>query len=111
MSIFDFDTFLDQAPKAPGYEPIGRIYKNAFGVDEVIRLHKNYWDYVDWLVDSQGIEIQEWIIGCDMNRDNKPLSENVMEWLYWDENAIVIAMVTLRRRPTHLSVMKNDHFN
>jgi hypothetical protein len=79
-----FNLFLDSAPKSEGYEVIGRTYKNAFGVDEIITLHQNYWDYVDWLV-GKGIDIQEWIIECDKNRDDKSLSENLMEWLYWDE--------------------------
>jgi 3-methyladenine DNA glycosylase AlkD len=84
MSHEAFELFLDSAPKSEGYEVIGRTYKNAFGVDETIILHKNYWDYVDWLVEN-GIDIQEWITECDKYRDDKPLSENFMEWLYWDE--------------------------
>ena len=84
MNQYEFEQFLTSAPKSGGYEPVGRTYRNAFGIDEVVVLHKNYWIYVDWLVDH-GIDIQEWITECDKHREDKTLSENFMEWLYWDE--------------------------
>lgn len=79
MDQYQFETYLRQHHKSPSSEPFGRTYKNASGLDEIIVLPQNYWDYVDWLV-KYGIEIQEWITECDKHRDDKTPSENFMEW-------------------------------
>ena len=75
---------LEGTPAHSDYEPVARIYKNAFGIDETIILHQNYWNYFDWLI-KQGEDMDEWVQECDLYRDDKSLSENLMEWLYWDE--------------------------
>ena len=84
MNQHEFEQYLQRHHTSHAHEPMGRNYKNAFGIDETIILPKNYWEYVDWLVDN-GIDIQEWITECDKHRDEKTLSENFMEWLHWDE--------------------------
>ena len=38
-----------RTPNAPGYDLIPRRYPNAKGVDEIIILTRNYWEYADWL--------------------------------------------------------------
>lgn len=84
MNQHEFEEYLHRHTKSPSSAPTGRTYQNVFGQDEIIVLPLNYWDYVDWLV-KHGIEIQEWITECDKHRDDKTLSENFMEWLWWDE--------------------------
>lgn len=68
----------------PDYEATGRMLKNAFGMDELIVLHKNYWIYFDWLAE-QGQDMTEWVVECDKHRGATCLGESLMEWLYWDE--------------------------
>ncbi len=84
MSQHEFEQYLDQHSHIPNHEPVGKVYQNAFGMNETIVLPNSYWTYVDWLVEH-GIDIQEWITECDKHRGNKTLSENFMEWLWWDE--------------------------
>lgn len=85
MNQYDFEAYLRKHTKSASSEPVGRTYKNAFGVDEIIVLPRNYWNYVDWLNTRLEVDIQDWIVECDKHRDDKTLSENLMEWLYWDE--------------------------
>lgn len=84
MDQYNFEKYLDQQPKLQGTEAEGRIVKNAFDVDERVVLPANYWRYVDWVVETVGEDMDAWIKRCDMYRDDKTLSENLMEWLYWD---------------------------
>ena len=56
-----------KTPNAPGYDVIGRAYKNAKGVDEIIHLQRSYWDYVEWLESMTEIKFADWVIHCDNN--------------------------------------------
>lgn len=85
MNQYEFEQYLYRHHKSDSTEPTGRVYKNAFGSDEIIVLPRNYWDYVDWLTNVADVDMQEWVVECDKYRDDKTLSENLMEWLYWDE--------------------------
>ena len=51
----------------PDGEWIGRNVKNAFGIDEVIRLPQSHWKHFDWLA-SIGADMDEFTMGCDVNR-------------------------------------------
>lgn len=84
MNLYDFEQFLDRQPKLKGTETLGRFVKNAFGIDERVVLPKSYWQYVDWLVAEQNINVEAYIIDCDKERGELTLSENLMEWLYFD---------------------------
>ena len=84
MDQYNFEKYLDQQPKLSGTESEGRMVKNAFDVEERVVLPTSYWRYVDWVASDQGEDMEAWIKKCDMYRDDKTLSENLMEWLYWD---------------------------
>ncbi|MFQ6550608.1 hypothetical protein AADZ90_021910 [Aestuariibius sp. 2305UL40-4] len=69
-------------PLHPSYEPIGRMLPNAFGVEELVVMHQNYWDYYDWLVD-QGYDMEDWVIRADTIREpGISLSDHLM-WCLW----------------------------
>lgn len=84
MDQFEFEKYLENQPKLSGTEAVGRFVKNAFDVEERVVLPESYWRYVDWAASDQGEDMEAWIKRCDMYRDDKTLSENLMEWLYWD---------------------------
>ena len=86
MDQHAFEAYLDQQPKLSGTQAVGRFVKNAFGVDEKVILPESYWRYVDWLVETEGIEIERYIVDCDKDRGETTLSENLMYWLYHDMN-------------------------
>ena len=48
-------------PSAEPYDPIARVYENAKGVDEIIHLHRCYWDYVDWLEATTDIKFADYL--------------------------------------------------
>ena len=84
MNQHEFENYLDAQPKLSGTEPVGRFVENAFDQQEKVVLPATYWRYVDWAAEDQGEDMEAWIKRCDMHRDDKTLSENLMEWLYWD---------------------------
>lgn len=84
MNQEEFEQYLDKQPKLSGTESVGRFVKNAFDQEEKVVLPASYWRYVDWAAEDQGEDMEAWIKRCDMYRDDKTLSENLMEWLYWD---------------------------
>ncbi len=84
MNQEEFEQYLDKQPKLDGTESVGRFVKNAFDQQEKVVLPASYWRYVDWAAENQGEDMGAWIKRCDMYRDDKTLSENLMEWLYWD---------------------------
>ncbi len=84
MDQHEFEEYLENQPKVSGTQVIGRFVENAFGIDEKVVLPEYYWRYVDWVAENQGEDMVAWIKRCDMYRDDKTLSENLMEWLYWD---------------------------
>ena len=65
MDIFN-DQFL------PNTEWAGRLVKNAFGVDEAIRLPETHWKHFDWLA-SKGADMDKFTMECDVNRHNNPM--------------------------------------
>ncbi len=74
-----------KAPLTPSYEPIGRSLTNEFGQKETVVLHKNYWDYYDWLVD-EGFDMDEWVARAVLIRPHDLcLSEHIMLCLWQDE--------------------------
>ncbi len=60
MSILNKD-FL------PDGEWIARNVKNAFGIDEPIRLPQSHWKHFDWLA-SIGADMDKFTMECDVNR-------------------------------------------
>lgn len=86
MNQFEFEQYLDTQPKIEGTQAEGRFVKNAFDADEKVVLPAAYWRYVDWAAETQGEDMEAWIKRCDLYREDKTLSENLMEWLYWDIN-------------------------
>ncbi len=85
MNQYEYEEYLKTAPQHPDYEPIGRRYKDCFGIEQTIILHKNYWAYLDWLVENADLDAEAWIAECDKHREDKALSYNLMHWLWWDE--------------------------
>jgi|GEM_PF-2326859 hypothetical protein len=76
----------DAATTSASYDPVTRTYPNSAGADELITLHRNYWDYVDWLEARGDIRFADWVIHCEQNaEDDAPLSETLMYWLWKDE--------------------------
>ncbi|QFT29603.1 hypothetical protein FIV00_03850 [Labrenzia sp. THAF82] len=84
MDQYEFEKYLENQPKISGTEPVGRFVKNAFGVEEKLVLPDAYWRYVDWLVEAEAVEIERYIVDCDNERGERTLSENLMDWLYFD---------------------------
>ena len=75
-----------RTPSAPNFDVIGRAYKNAQGIDEIIYLHSCYWDYVAWLEDTTDIKFAAWVVHCDNNpSEGYTLSHLLMYWLWTDE--------------------------
>ncbi|MFV1463166.1 MULTISPECIES: hypothetical protein [unclassified Phaeobacter] len=60
MDIFDND-FL------PDGEWTSRYVKNAFGIDEAIKLPVTHWKHFDWLA-SNGADMDQFTMECDVNR-------------------------------------------
>lgn len=83
MDKYSFEKFLDNQPKIKGTEAIGRMVTNAFNMQEQVVLPASYWRYVDWLK-TDGVNVEAYIIDCDKERAELTLSENLMEWLYFD---------------------------
>lgn len=68
------------------YDLETRTYPNSTGADELITLHHNYWNYVDWLEARGEISFADWVIHCEQNPSgDTPLSELLMYWLWLDE--------------------------
>lgn len=84
MNQYEFEKYLESQPQLPSATPVGRFVKNAFGVDEKVVLPAIYWRYVDWVVETHDEDMEAWIKRCDEYREGKTLSENLMDWLYWD---------------------------
>ena len=85
MDKYTFEKYLDNQPKVKGTEAIGRMVTNAFNMQEQVVLPASYWSYVDWL-QKDGVDVEAYIIDCDKERGGLTLSENLMEWLYFDMN-------------------------
>lgn len=83
MDQYGFEKYLDNQPKVKGTEAIGRHVTNAFNMKEQVVLPNSYWRYVDWLK-KDGVNVDAYIIDCDKERGDLTLSENLMEWLYFD---------------------------
>ena len=84
MDQYEFEQHLDGITKRWGTTPIGRFVKNAFGLKEKVVLPSCYWWYIDWLVMNKRVNIKAYIIDCDKERGDMPLSLNLMRWLYQD---------------------------
>lgn len=84
MDQYAFEQYLDSKARIGASPPQGEYVKNAFGQDELVVLPEIYWRYMDWLVMVQGADLDPWVKQCDLHREDKTLSENLMEWLYWD---------------------------
>lgn len=63
---------------------MGRMVKNAFGMDEKVVLPKSYWQYCMWLEDQYGYDLESYFIQCDEERTDWTLSETIMFWLHRD---------------------------
>ena len=75
-----------KTPNAPSYDVIGRAYKNAKGVDEIIHLQRSYWDYVEWLESTTEIKFADWVVHSGNNPvEGYTLSHLLMYWLWKDE--------------------------
>ncbi|WP_208352749.1 hypothetical protein [Pseudaestuariivita rosea] len=48
-------------------QKIGRLVKNAFGVDETVTLSRRLWQHFDWL-ESNGKDMGEWTKKLDIER-------------------------------------------
>lgn len=46
---------------------VGRLLKNAFGVEEVVTLKLKHWKHFDWLADN-GKDMDEWVAKLDIER-------------------------------------------
>lgn len=64
-------------------ELIGRIVKNAFGIEEIVYAEQGHWRYLDWLAEHEGVDIEGFIQDCDMARGDCPLSDTLQWWAYW----------------------------
>ncbi len=84
MDQYEFEKYLANQPKVKGTDVVGRFVKNAFDIEEKVVLPSCYWRYIDWATEDQGEDMEAWIKRCDLYREDKTLSENLMEWLYWD---------------------------
>ncbi len=84
MDQYEFEKYLESQPQLASAVPIGRFVKNAFDMDERVVLPAIYWRYVDWVVETHDEDMVAWIKRCDEYREDKTLSHNLMEWLYWD---------------------------
>ncbi|MBU1828484.1 MAG: hypothetical protein KJ731_08410, partial [Alphaproteobacteria bacterium] len=68
---------------------IARYVKNAFGIDESVRLPRSHWKHFDWLA-SIGTDMDQFTMQCDVNRHiNQPymvsFSGYICEMLVKDE--------------------------
>ncbi|MCY0149345.1 hypothetical protein OEG84_16920 [Hoeflea sp. G2-23] len=84
MDQYEFEKYLASQPQTPSAQPVGRFVKNAFDMDERVVLPAIYWRYVDWVIETHDENMEAWIKRCDEYREDKTLSENLMDWLYWD---------------------------
>ncbi len=85
MDHQEFMRSLRHVPNHPDYEVQARAYKNTHGVDQMIFLHKCYWEYVDWLEARGDIDFAEWVIHCENNPfEDFTLSHLLMYWLWND---------------------------
>jgi hypothetical protein len=60
MNIIN-DTFLSDK------QYVGRMVKNAFGMDEVVSLKNSHWRHFDWL-EANGKDMDEWLKALDVER-------------------------------------------
>ncbi|RVT87167.1 hypothetical protein DXV76_03520 [Rhodobacteraceae bacterium CCMM004] len=75
----------DHEARDPDRVSTARAYKNAAGIDELIRLPQPSWDYVDWLEAGGDINFAEWVLHCEANPcDGFTLSHLLMYWLWLD---------------------------
>ena len=51
----------------PDSERLGRMLKNAFGVEEVVSLAVKHWKHFDWMAE-QGKDMDEWLKKLDLER-------------------------------------------
>lgn len=77
---------LRASPNAVEYDIITRVYKNAAGIDEIIFLHRGYWDYVDWLTkNTEDFDFSEWVIHTDKNPCKGYTLSHVLMYLLWED--------------------------
>lgn len=84
MNQYEFEQYLDAQPPLSGTRPIGHFVKNVFGRKERVVLPETYWRYLAWMEEEQNIDTRSFIAECDKKRGDLPLSEGLMEWLYYD---------------------------
>ncbi|MFN3169151.1 MAG: hypothetical protein ACE37E_00485 [Hyphomicrobiales bacterium] len=84
MDQHAFENYLDTHSQEERTKPLGRMVKNAFGMQEKVVLPKSYWQYVMWLEDQYGYDLESYFIQCDEERTDWTLSETIMYWLHRD---------------------------
>lgn len=94
--IFCYNTCMDHqeymqwlrhhSPSSQGFDIQSRPYKNSEGVEELIFMHHNYWEYVDWLEQNSDIDFADWVVhSCKNPCEGYTLSHLLMYWLWFDE--------------------------
>lgn len=84
MDQYAFEEYLKNQSTKDRTQAMGRMVKNAFGMDEKVVLPKSYWQYVMWLEDQYGYDLESYFIQCDEERTDWTLSETIMYWLHRD---------------------------
>jgi len=64
-------------------EMVGRYVKNAFGQRERVELRQDQWDYFDWLAETQGYNVENYIQKCDETRGTSSFSDALQWWCFW----------------------------
>lgn len=59
--------YWQKCPPNPDDEWVGRYVKNAFNVDEIVKLMVRDWKHFDWLAD-QGVDMEKWTKDADTDR-------------------------------------------
>lgn len=84
MDQYAFENYLDTSAHSDRTKPLARMVTNAFGVKEKVVLPKSYWQYVMWLEDQYGYDLEGYFVECDEGRTDWTLSETIMFWLHKD---------------------------
>lgn len=72
------ETWWDYFDEDP-YEKVGRFVPNAFGTKMAVNLTRIGWEYVDWLTNVEGCNMDQFFIDNDQVR--LPTDGCVHEWM------------------------------
>ncbi len=72
------------SPSQGGYNPIGRVLKNAFGIDETAIMNGIYWEYLDWGTE-QGFDNEAWVKHVDEKRPHDTSFGHHLTFAIWHD--------------------------